>query len=128
MKINHKTLIISLINSLIALSLSGCSSMLSSKMPRGSVTMEQAYNGAINGVGNNHSVHQIRKKIPQLTQISSSENPQVTEIANQFPLLPNPNMVMYVYPHEVGNRTNAVPVPGYFTEFPLYRHVYYGMN
>ncbi len=40
-----------------------------------------------------------------------------SEIQQQFPRLPNPDLVMYVFPHmTVGN----VPVPGYSTVFPFY--------
>ncbi|WP_330208454.1 MULTISPECIES: TIGR03751 family conjugal transfer lipoprotein [unclassified Pseudomonas] len=47
------------------------------------------------------------------------------EIYRQFHRLPNPDMVMYVYPHLVG--TDPVPVPGYTTVFPLYQRIQYAM-
>jgi conjugative transfer region lipoprotein (TIGR03751 family) len=39
----------------------------------------------------------------------------------QFPRLPNPDLVMYVYPHLAGTQA---PVPGYSTVFPLYESQY----
>ena len=45
------------------------------------------------------------------------------EILNQFQRLPNPDLVMYVFPHLTG--TDPVPVPGYSTVFPLYQRVQY---
>ena len=47
------------------------------------------------------------------------------EIYRQSPRLPNPDLVMYVFPHLAG--TDPVPVPGYSTVFPLYQRVQYAM-
>ncbi|MBI2748002.1 MAG: TIGR03751 family conjugal transfer lipoprotein [Burkholderiales bacterium] len=47
------------------------------------------------------------------------------EIHRQFQRLPNPDLVMYVFPHLTG--TDPVPVPGYTTVFPLYQRVQYAM-
>src|SRR3546814_20982222 len=46
-------------------------------------------------------------------------------IYRQFHRLPNPDLVMYVFPHLAG--TDPVPVPGYSTVFPLYPRVQYAM-
>ena len=48
-----------------------------------------------------------------------------SEVYRQFQRLPNPDLVMYVYPHLAG--TDPVPVPGYTTVFPLYQRVQYAM-
>ncbi|MBN3848531.1 TIGR03751 family conjugal transfer lipoprotein [Paraburkholderia sp. Ac-20342] len=47
------------------------------------------------------------------------------EINRQFHRLPNPDLVMYVFPHLAG--TDPVPVPGYSTVFPLYQRVQYAL-
>ena len=47
------------------------------------------------------------------------------EVYRQFQRLPNPDLVMYVYPHLAG--TDPVPIPGYTTVFPLYQRVQYAM-
>lgn len=47
------------------------------------------------------------------------------EIYRQFHRLPNPDLVMYVFPHLAG--TDPVPVPGYTTVFPLYQRIQYAM-
>jgi conjugative transfer region lipoprotein (TIGR03751 family) len=49
---------------------------------------------------------------------------QESEISQQFPRLPNPDLVMYVFPHLADG--NA-PVPGYSTVFPFYSQVQYAM-
>lgn len=40
------------------------------------------------------------------------------EIENLFTHIPNPTLVMYVYPHLAGQERN--PVPGYSTAFKMY--------
>ncbi len=47
------------------------------------------------------------------------------EIKQLFPRLPNPDLVMYVYPHLRGQE--PVPVPGYSTVFPFYSRVQYAL-
>lgn len=47
------------------------------------------------------------------------------EIDRQFHRLPNPDLVMYVFPHLAGS--DPVPIPGYSTVFPLYHRVQYAM-
>jgi conjugative transfer region lipoprotein (TIGR03751 family) len=47
------------------------------------------------------------------------------EIQRQFHRLPNPDLVMYVFPHLSGS--DPAPVPGYSTVFPLYQRVQYAM-
>ncbi|BBI91914.1 conjugative transfer region lipoprotein TIGR03751 family [Serratia symbiotica] len=59
----------------------------------------------------------------QQTRNSSSRS-QENEIQQTFPRLPNPDMVMYVFPHLAEGNT---PVPGYSTVFPFYRQVHYAL-
>ena len=47
-----------------------------------------------------------------------------TELDTRFPRLPNPSLVLYVYPHLSGE---GAPVPGYATTFPLYERVHYAL-
>ncbi len=51
------------------------------------------------------------------------------EAANEinviFPPLPNPTLVMYVFPHLAGEP--PLPVPGYATAFPMYEHTEYAL-
>ncbi len=130
MKTHYKYLIASLISVLTLLCLSSCSSMMSNRLPSGSVTMAQAYNDAING-SHGDSLNKGPAKLLTLRRQSQNYNvytrTQENEINSQFPQLPNPSIVMYVYPHEAGTRFNKTPIPGYSTVFPMYQHVYYAM-
>jgi conjugative transfer region lipoprotein (TIGR03751 family) len=47
------------------------------------------------------------------------------ELDAHFPRLPNPTLVLYVFPHLAG--AERVPVPGYATTFPMYRQVEYAL-
>jgi conjugative transfer region lipoprotein (TIGR03751 family) len=47
-----------------------------------------------------------------------------TEIDAHFPRLPNPDLVMYVFPHL---SADAYPVPGYATVVPMYERVEYAL-
>lgn len=46
------------------------------------------------------------------------------EIDSQFPRLPNPDLVVYVFPHM---SDKGYPVPGYSTVIPLYETVEYAL-
>lgn len=48
-----------------------------------------------------------------------------TEIESQFRRLPNPDLVMYVFPHLSGSE--QIPIPGYSTVFPMHSRVEYAM-
>jgi len=48
-----------------------------------------------------------------------------SEIRSLFPRLPNPDLLLYVYPHLSG--TEQAPVPGYSTVFPFYQRVQYAL-
>lgn len=45
-------------------------------------------------------------------------------LRQQFPRLPNPALLLYVYPHLTPAGT---PVPGYYTVFPFYREQQYAL-
>lgn len=66
MKINYKRLILGLISLIRIVSLTGCSSLLTSKMPTGNASMQQSYDDAINGSATNNddsSLYSVRSRI-----------------------------------------------------------------
>jgi conjugative transfer region lipoprotein (TIGR03751 family) len=68
----------------------------------------------------------LRRPITDFVDIQTPySRDSVNEIKSQFVRLPNPDLVMYVYPHLSG--TDPVPTPGYTTIFPLYTKVKYAM-
>lgn len=46
------------------------------------------------------------------------------ELEALFPRLPNPTLVMYIYPHPTAE---GVPVPGYSVSFPMYERTEYAL-
>lgn len=42
----------------------------------------------------------------------------IAEIENTFPVLDNPMLIMYVFPHVATE--SRIPVPGYWTAIPMY--------
>ncbi len=109
--------------------LTGCSNITSGKMPSGDISMEKAYQSAIEGDDDplqSQSQPVPRDKVKDLQKNTArSDNSVVDNIDSQFPQLPNPSILMYVYPHFVNSGREPVPVPGYFTAFHLYDHDYY---
>ena len=58
------------------------------------------------------------RELPQVRD-SSDLSSMVTQEANDtFPLLENPMLIMYVFPHVATE--SRVPIPGYWTAFPMY--------
>ncbi len=47
------------------------------------------------------------------------------QLDQRFARLPNPTLILYVYPHLGAD--NQYPIPGYSTAFPLYTQVYYAL-
>ncbi|EIK93796.1 signal recognition particle gtpase [Pseudomonas sp. M47T1] len=99
-------------------------------LSHGEQTMMDIWNSA-GSVGTQQQLFDARSALRRpLVDPSSNASEQAsytrtaqTEIYNLFPRLPNPDLVLYVYPHLSGSE--QAPVPGYSTVFPLYRTVQY---
>lgn len=114
--------------------LSGCSTSKEEMLPAGDNTMLELWNGADgDGSASRHSAaarDTLRRPLTgNETQADaqadrSYSRTQESEISQQFPRLPNPDMVMYLYPHLADGNT---PVPGYSTVFPFYSQTQYAM-
>ncbi|WP_243830814.1 TIGR03751 family conjugal transfer lipoprotein [Thiosulfatimonas sediminis] len=81
----------------------------------------------------------MRQGVPESKSLQSEEsmkkelqaynyNPYTRDVMSEtdmlFPMLPNPSLVMYVYPHI---SHSGVPVPGYATSFKLYETDHYAL-
>jgi len=97
-------------------------------LPQNGPKMIEIYKGQMS---NSLNANQPRALLPSRTIKTSSEDlvgytrTAQTEINNQFPTLPNPTLVMYVYPHLAGKSNH--PVPGYSTSFSFYESVQYAL-
>lgn len=62
--------------------------------------------------------------IDNSNEIISYTRTAENEATNLFPRLPNPNLVMYIFPH-LSQTDEPIPIPGYTTVFPFYGRVQY---
>ena len=73
-------------------------------------------------------VRRASEGLPSLRDNVHYSRNVTNEINSQFVRLPNPDLVIYVFPHLVGSSDGEqVPVPGYLTLFPLYSVPKYAM-
>ncbi len=123
----------------LVLVLSGCATSKEQLLPHGDNSMLDIWNAQTGGgAGGGQAGRQLldaRQALRRpLTDADVQAAPQVqarytrtaqNEIYRQFHRLPNPDLVMYVFPHLAGS--DPVPVPGYTTVFPLYQRVQYAL-
>ena len=119
--------------------LGGCATSKDKVLPPGDYTMLDVWNQETGGsAGGGQAARQLldaRQGLRRpLTEADVHAAPAAAtaytrtaanEIYRQFHRLPNPDLVMYVFPHLAGS--DPVPVPGYTTVFPLYQRVQYAM-
>ncbi|AEK81737.1 TIGR03751 family conjugal transfer lipoprotein [Pseudomonas protegens] len=118
--------------------LAGCTTNKDKLLPHGEETMMDVWQEGAPGGASSSSSRQVLDARLQLRRPLDEQqmtNQRATaddfartaqnEIYSQFKRLPNPDLVMYVFPHLAGS--DPVPVPGYTTVFPLYQRVQYAM-
>ncbi|WP_285374230.1 TIGR03751 family conjugal transfer lipoprotein [Pseudomonas sp. lyk4-TYG-107] len=120
---------------LIFITTTGCTTNTEDLLTHDGHTMMDIWNHQTGGSQNGQAAQQLldarqalRRPLTEALVPSTSEPYTRTaqnEIQQQFHRLPNPDLVMYVFPHRAG--TEAVPVPGYSTVFPLHQRVQYAM-
>ncbi|MCU7247297.1 TIGR03751 family conjugal transfer lipoprotein [Pseudomonas koreensis] len=130
-----RTWIESITTTLIAAVLVGCATNTEDLLTHNGQTMMDVWNQQTSGSRSTQAAQQVldarqalRRPLIEPLNPSSSEPYTRTaqnEIHRQFHRLPNPDLVMYVFPHRAGSE--AVPVPGYSTVFPLHQRVQYAM-
>lgn len=114
---------------LISLGLVGCSQKV--VFPQDGMTMAEIYDEhqaeekiKINDVASARQF--LGRPVGNLDQdLSGFVRDENNEINALFPQLPNPIMVMFIYPHLAGDGGN--PVPGYSTSFPMYERPHYAL-
>ena len=117
----------------MTLLVSACSTSKDELLPHGDNTMldvwEQGTSGS-NGSTAGRQLLDARQDMRRPLQANQADKSLFTrtaqnEIYSQFKRLPNPDLVMYVFPHLAGS--DPAPIPGYSTVFPLYQRVQYAM-
>lgn len=108
---------------ILALSLGGCTTKgLNSPLPSGNMTIFERFQRAA------QPSSQTTVAIARLPDGDFGLYGYTRDAANElnvrFPRLPNPTLVMYVFPHLSAEET---PVPGYSTVFQLYDRAHYAL-
>lgn len=118
--------------------ISGCSVMGSRESPvneatKGSPTVVEIYRGQANrdyGGLREQRVPTVRERLQESSGRGVREGDEVTNrywsalepMQQRFTRVPNPDLVMVVYPHLAQGK---YPVPGYLTMFPMYEQSLY---
>ncbi len=102
--------------------LSGCSTTKEEVIPQDGPDMQQIYQEHMQRSGARNDPLRWREDFDRSIGSGKGDLHGYTrdaarDIDQVFPLLPNPQMVLYVFPHLSGE---GAPVPGYTTAFPLY--------
>lgn len=115
---------------LISLVLSGCASTKDAVLPQDGPPMKAIYEQHIQKMGA-HDPLVVREALENRPVVDGDgalhgyTREAYNEIDTTFPRVPNPSLVMYVFPHLAGKE--QVPVPGYVTTFPMYERVEYAL-
>jgi conjugative transfer region lipoprotein (TIGR03751 family) len=109
----------------ISLVLLGCTSTKESVLPQDGPTMQAIYEQHMTALY--PPVGSGNQPLPRagIAHYSGFVREAASEIESIFPRLPNPTLVMYVFPHLSGEE--RTPVPGYVTTFPFYEKVEYAL-
>ena len=115
---------------IVLISLIGCAGSKESILPADGPTMKTLYERHFSDIGlrDSRSVRQELKSRPievNEADLAGYSRDAFNELDAHFPRLPNPTLVMHIYPHLVGEE--RLPVPGYATAFPMYRQVEYAL-
>ena len=116
--------------SLTSLLLSSCASTKDAVLPQDGPSMKAIYEQHIEEMGARDPLV-VREALGNRPVVDGEgalhgyTREAYNEIDTIFPRVPNPSLVMYVFPHLAGNE--QVPVPGYVTTFPMYERVEYAL-
>lgn len=119
------------------LTLTGCSGYV--KPAKGSPTVAQTYFAGNAGQSTYYNADDSSHSsvlssddtaaLPQSSLQSSLARPSSNRLVNtldsQFPTIPNPQSLMYIFGHYAG--AGRLPVPGHFITFSLYDRTYYAL-
>jgi conjugative transfer region lipoprotein (TIGR03751 family) len=113
------------------LALAGCAGTKESLLPQGGPTMLEIYQQHFERMETESAQGGARERL-RLRPLASEESDLAgytraadTEGQSLFRHLPNPTLVMYVFPHL--STEEGHPVPGYATSFPMYEHPPYAL-
>ncbi|WP_419851708.1 TIGR03751 family conjugal transfer lipoprotein [Actinobacillus pleuropneumoniae] len=112
--------------------LAGCSTSQEELLPAGDETMMDIWRqggghtqtGTLEARNALQFVRPINSPFSDSAEMAHYTRTAASEATNLFPRLPNPDLVMFVFPH-LSSTAEPVPIPGYTTVFPFYGRVQY---
>lgn len=113
-----------------SISLASCAGSKDTVLPADGDTMQTIYERHFSDIGMRDTLA-VRDELNErpidsdIGDLAGYVRDAFNELNAHFPRLPNPTLVMYVFPHLAGDE--RVPVPGYATTFSLYRQVEYAL-
>ena len=107
--------------------ITSCSSHKTTVLPQDGPTMKQVYEGHMSVLHPDRKPRQNARPLPAegIDHYAGFIREAASEITTVFPRLPNPTLVMYIFPHLSGEERS--PVPGYVTTFPFYQTLEYAL-
>ena len=124
------TVLVSISGLLPLLLLGGCASTKEAVLPQDGPSMQAIYDAHVREMAaQDPSV--VREALgcrgvsPGEGDLAGYSREAFNELDVRFPRLPNPSLVMYVFPHLAG--PERTPVPGYATTFPMYERIEYAL-
>lgn len=110
---------------LLLISLQGCMTTTQKEtiLPQTGPSMQEVYNRHFQP--GQHRFNANRSIKPKAGDLKGYTLEAYNESRAVFSRLPNPDLVMYVFPHLAG--PEAAPIPGYSTVFPFYDKVEYAL-
>ena len=108
----------------LSLSIASCSNSFLNKVRHSgnAKTIEQIY------TQHEASIAPVSRSVTYLSDSDTDLKGYTRDVNNElslhFPRLPNPTIVLYVFPHL---SLEGTPVPGYSTTFPMYETVEYAL-
>jgi conjugative transfer region lipoprotein (TIGR03751 family) len=134
----HQTWTNALSVSLLAIALAGCATSKEKLLTHDSATMLDIWNRQTTASPSWRPATRqlldarqaLRRPLTQVAEEDIATNAGYTrtarnEIERLFHRLPNPDLVMYVFPHLAG--TDPAPIPGYSTVFTLHQRMHYAL-
>ncbi|ELX2369119.1 TIGR03751 family conjugal transfer lipoprotein [Salmonella enterica] len=116
----------------LLLGLSGCSTSKDEMLPPGDSTMLDMWQNKASSARTTTEARGVLRRGLTDSDLATRQSLEESytrdaqnEIQQLFPRLPNPDMVIYIYPHMAGNE--PAPVPGYSSVFSFYSRVQYAL-
>lgn len=105
--------------------LGACASKKDSVIPSTGPTMLEIYRKHMTGLDHTPTATGAQRRAVPERDSSRYVRTALNETESPFARLPNPDLVMYVFPHLSAH--GGYPVPGYSTVFPMYEGVEYAL-